>query len=158
MGHLENVVGARPSAAERPQESGAAALGRGGRMSRQRKTAAVLRRTSPIPDDGVLSRARRADRQWCRWGWRCRSGLEMRWFYPIDWPQLSRLVRFERARGLCQGCGRPHGKTVRCLPDGRWFDVDKHTWRGDSGRAAPWPDVVEATRIRQTRVVRLLNR
>ena len=38
-----NVVGARPSAAERPQESGAAALGRGGRMSRQRKTAAVLR-------------------------------------------------------------------------------------------------------------------
>ena len=32
----------RPSAAERPQESGAAALGRGGRMSRQRKSAAVL--------------------------------------------------------------------------------------------------------------------
>src|SRR5438477_9313921 len=30
-------------AAERPQESGAAAPGRGGRMSRQRKTAAVLR-------------------------------------------------------------------------------------------------------------------
>ena len=38
-----NEVGARLSAAERPQESGAAALGRGGRMSRQRKTAAVLR-------------------------------------------------------------------------------------------------------------------
>ena len=33
----------RPSAAERPKESGAAALGRGGRMSRGRKTAAVLR-------------------------------------------------------------------------------------------------------------------
>jgi transposase len=33
----------RPGAAERPQESGAAAPGRGGRMSRQRKTAAVLR-------------------------------------------------------------------------------------------------------------------
>ena len=32
----------RPGAAERPQESGAAAPGRGGRMSRQRKTAAVL--------------------------------------------------------------------------------------------------------------------
>lgn len=43
MDNQENVVGARPSAAERPQESGAAALGRGGRMSRQRKTAAVLR-------------------------------------------------------------------------------------------------------------------
>ena len=33
----------RPRAAERPPESGAAALGRGGRMSRQRKMAAVLR-------------------------------------------------------------------------------------------------------------------
>src|SRR6185437_11987005 len=33
----------RPSAAERSQESGVAALGRGGRMSRQRKSAAVLR-------------------------------------------------------------------------------------------------------------------
>lgn len=41
MDNQENVVGARPSAAERPQESGAAALGRGGRMSRQRKTAAL---------------------------------------------------------------------------------------------------------------------
>ena len=34
---------ARPGEAERPQESGAASPGRGGRMSRQRKTAAVLR-------------------------------------------------------------------------------------------------------------------
>jgi transposase len=33
----------RPGAAARPSESGAAAPGRGGRMSRQRKTAAVLR-------------------------------------------------------------------------------------------------------------------
>src|SRR6476659_7068679 len=34
---------ARPGEAERPQESGAASPGRGGRMSRQRKTTAVLR-------------------------------------------------------------------------------------------------------------------
>ena len=33
----------RPGAAERPRESGAAAPGRGGRMSRRRKLAAVLR-------------------------------------------------------------------------------------------------------------------
>ena len=32
-----------PGAAERPQEAGAAAPGRGGRMSRQRKMAAILR-------------------------------------------------------------------------------------------------------------------
>ena len=43
MEHQVNVVGGRPGDAERPQESGVAALGRGGRMSRQRKTAAVLR-------------------------------------------------------------------------------------------------------------------
>ena len=43
MDERASEVGARPSAAERPQEAGAAALGRGGRMSRQRKTAAVLR-------------------------------------------------------------------------------------------------------------------
>ena len=42
MDDQANGVGARPSAAERVQGSGAAALGRGGRMSRQRKSAAVL--------------------------------------------------------------------------------------------------------------------
>jgi transposase len=35
--------GIRPGAAERPQEAGGAAPGRGGRMSRQRKMTAVLR-------------------------------------------------------------------------------------------------------------------
>ena len=43
MDDQANGVGARPGTAERPQESGVAALGRGGRMSRQRKSAAVLR-------------------------------------------------------------------------------------------------------------------
>ena len=62
---------------------------------------------------------------------------ELRWFYPIDWPQISRHVRFERAGGVCQGCGRPHGANVRCLPDGRWFDTARHAWRDDHGRPAP---------------------
>jgi transposase len=38
-----NHVGAVPGEAQQPQGSGAVALGRGGRMSRQRKSAAVLR-------------------------------------------------------------------------------------------------------------------
>jgi len=66
---------------------------------------------------------------------------EMRWFYPIDWPQLSRHVRFERASGVCQGCGRPHGKIIRVLPDGRWFDATRQTWRNGHGRPARWPDI-----------------
>ena len=38
---------------------------------------------------------------------------ELRYFYPIDWPQISHWVRFVRAKGRCQVCGRPHGETVR---------------------------------------------
>ena len=78
---------------------------------------------------------------------------EMRWFYPIDWPQLSQYVRFERAGGVCQLCRRPHGESVRCLPDGRWYDEDRRTWRNHRGRPARRPDREEAARIRQTRVV-----
>jgi transposase len=43
MDDQTNGVGARPGAAERARESGAAAPGRGGRMSRQRKSATVPR-------------------------------------------------------------------------------------------------------------------
>jgi hypothetical protein len=78
---------------------------------------------------------------------------EMRRFYPSDWPQISRRVRFERADGICQGCGRPHGVTVRCLPDGRWFDAARRTWRDGRGRRARWPDLEEAAQMRPTRVV-----
>ena len=31
---------------------------------------------------------------------------ELRWFYPIDWKQVSHWVRFVRAKGRCQVCGR----------------------------------------------------
>ena len=78
---------------------------------------------------------------------------ELRWFYPIDWPEISRRVCFERAGGVCEGCGRPHGETVRCLPDGRWFDAARHTWRNGRGRPARWPDIEEAVAFRQTRVI-----
>src|SRR3954464_14795225 len=43
MDDQTNPVGTGPREAERGQGSGAVALGRGGRLSRQRKTAAVLR-------------------------------------------------------------------------------------------------------------------
>ena len=40
---------------------------------------------------------------------------ELRYYYPIDWPQVSRWVRFVRAKGRCEACGRPHGQVVRHL-------------------------------------------
>ena len=78
---------------------------------------------------------------------------EMREFYPSNWPQISRRVRFDRAAGICQECNRRHGMTVRCLPDGRWFDPVQNTWRNGRGRPARWPDLVETAQIRHTRVV-----
>jgi hypothetical protein len=78
---------------------------------------------------------------------------ELRPLYPPHWRELSHHVRFNRAKGQCQRCGRPHLALVRCLPDGRWFDEKTTTWRDRRGRMARWPDLVEATRFRTTRVV-----
>ncbi len=61
----------------------------------------------------------------------------LRYLYPIDWPQLSALIRFERAKGRCEGCGRPHGMTVRHLGDCRWYDEERAHWRCGKGRALP---------------------
>lgn len=80
-----------------------------------------------------------------------------RFLYPIDWPIISRAVRFEVAgphgKGRCWACGKPHRQQVRVLADGRWFDVEHGTWRDDAGREAPWPDIEAATTARETYVV-----
>jgi hypothetical protein len=78
---------------------------------------------------------------------------ELRPLYPPHWRELSSHVRFERAEGRCQRCGRPHLALLRCLPDGRWFDEQAATWRDRRGRPARWPDLMETTRFRVTRVV-----
>ena len=79
-----------------------------------------------------------------------------RWFYPLDWPQISARVRFEtrgpHGVGCCWLCGRPHGRQVRCLPDGRWLDPAHNTWRDGRGRSANWPDIVDYSRVRITTV------
>jgi hypothetical protein len=79
---------------------------------------------------------------------------ELRPLYPPHWRKLSSHVRFERAEGRCQRCGRPHLALLRCLPDGRWFDEQAATWRDRRGRPARWPDLMEATRFRKTRRAR----
>ena len=78
---------------------------------------------------------------------------ELRPLYPPDWKELSRRVRFDRAKGLCEVCGRPHAKLIRCLPDGRWFDPAQQTWRDRRGRRARWPDLLALIPARTTRVV-----
>ncbi|KQT96072.1 hypothetical protein ASG60_20785 [Methylobacterium sp. Leaf469] len=79
---------------------------------------------------------------------------EHRFFYPIDWPQLSAVIRFARAKGACEQCGRPHGKLVLHLGDGRWWDAAAGRWRDGKGRplkAQPAPAEVAAV-VRRTRV------
>lgn len=77
---------------------------------------------------------------------------EHRWLYPIDWPELSNLVRFKRAKGRCEHCDRPHGKTVLHLGDGRWWDAERRCWRDGKGRRvrAPGGDLLAS--VRSTRV------
>ncbi len=77
---------------------------------------------------------------------------ELRFYYPIDWPILSRHVRFVRAAGRCEVCARPHGALIRQLPDGRWYDPTTDTWRDDTGFPAPWPDIETYARHRAWRV------
>lgn len=75
---------------------------------------------------------------------------EHRWLYPIDWRELSALVRLGRAGGRCERCGRPHLQRVWRIGDGRWWDADARAWRDGRGRV-----VVSDTRERPrlTRVV-----
>lgn len=55
-------------------------------------------------------------------------------FYPIDWRELSAVIRFGRARGKCEQCGRPHKRLVLHLGDGRWYDAEAGTWRNGKGK------------------------
>ena len=73
-----------------------------------------------------------------------------RFFYPIDWAELSAFVRFERAGGRCERCGRRHGEVVWHLSRtpiagrrGLWWDEEwtdgrrskPGAWRCERGRA-----------------------
>jgi len=63
---------------------------------------------------------------------------DQRWLYPIDWRELSATIRFGRAGGRCERCGRPHLTRVAHLGDGRWWDATAAggagAWRSDRGR------------------------
>ncbi|MGF7151953.1 hypothetical protein FHS96_005621 [Sphingomonas zeicaulis] len=62
---------------------------------------------------------------------------ENRWLYPIDWPQLSGVIRFVRAGSRCERCQRPHLRRVPHLGDGRWWDAEACCWRSDRGKPIP---------------------
>jgi hypothetical protein len=79
---------------------------------------------------------------------------ELKGYYPIDWQELSRVIRFERAGGRCEHCGRPHGRVISHLGDGRWFDPETEGWRDGLGRAVAFVEFSQYQgRLLQTRVI-----
>jgi len=71
----------------------------------------------------------------------------------IDWRELSIVIRFERAKGRCERCARPHGQIVICFGDGRWWDAEREMWRDCQGRPLRHgPKTISFTEIRSTRV------
>jgi hypothetical protein len=75
---------------------------------------------------------------------------EHRWLYPIDWKQLSAAIRFGRAKGRCEQCGRPHLQHVWSHADGQWWDAALGRWRDGWGRRG---EGCSPSRPRLTRVV-----
>lgn len=75
-------------------------------------------------------------------------------FYPIDRVQLSQMIRFRRAKGRCENCGRPHGQRVAHLGDGRWWDQEASVWRSERGRVLrSLPPLAADSAPQQTKVV-----
>jgi len=78
---------------------------------------------------------------------------ENRWLYPIDWPQLSAAVRFERAGARCERCARPHLRLIPHLGDGRWWDAERACWRTATGRRIGKRARFDLAAVRMTYVV-----
>ena len=78
---------------------------------------------------------------------------QFRYLYPNDWPQLSATIRFKRAGGQCEHCGRPHGQTVKHLGNDIWWDEQRQVWRNGQGRALPHLIMRDGLSARSTRIV-----
>lgn len=62
--------------------------------------------------------------------------------YPHNWRNISARIRFDRAAGRCEWCGKPHGAEVLVGAQGSWADHSGQ-WYDRFGKAlpgpAPWP-------------------
>ena len=70
---------------------------------------------------------------------------DLRPLYPPNWRELANHIKFERAGGRCEWCGREHGTTVLVIAGGGWLDPETGECHDDQGRSlgfylqADWP-------------------
>lgn len=76
---------------------------------------------------------------------------DLKHLYDDVWQAISRYIRFERARGRCEGCGRAHGLRIHKLRDGRHSEGDG-SWRHADGSPAPPPLLMEWAFVKTSRV------
>jgi len=59
---------------------------------------------------------------------------ENRGRYPKDWAEISRRIRFDRAKGKCEQCAAPHGKVIFRTADGVAYILeDGRTYHAETG-------------------------
>ncbi len=58
--------------------------------------------------------------------------------YPKNWRLISQRVRFKRAAGRCEWCGKPHGQEVQVGAENCWAGPDGQ-WRNRDGKPIPGP-------------------
>ncbi|MBK8751707.1 MAG: hypothetical protein IPL99_08680 [Candidatus Competibacteraceae bacterium] len=60
---------------------------------------------------------------------------DFRHLYPPHWRELANQIKFERAGGRCERCGRPHGQVVLVIKDGGWLDPETGEGYDDQGQS-----------------------
>lgn len=76
---------------------------------------------------------------------------DLRPLYPSNWRELADGVKFERAKGRCERCGRPHGEPVWVFKYGGW--IDPNTGKRYDGQGRP-ADVLETAEWPEGRFVK----
>ena len=63
---------------------------------------------------------------------------DLRHLYPPNWRKLANQIKFERAGGRCEWCGREHGVMMLVIGEGGWLDPETGEEYDERGRLLGW--------------------